>query len=69
MPRRSSAPGGVGVFGAFIPILGAIVTGVIAVLIALVAKGLLAAVLVGLLVVVSEVEGHVLQPVLLGRAV
>ena len=57
-------------FGAFIPFIGAIVTGVIAVLIALVAKGLVAAALVvGVLIVVGEMEGHVLQPLLLGRAV
>jgi putative heme transporter len=57
-------------FGAFIPTVGAIVTGAIAVLIALVAKGLLAAVLVVVvLIVVGELEGHVLQPLLLGRAV
>src|SRR5919199_4302748 len=57
-------------FGAFIPTVGAIVTGAIAVLIALVAKGLLAAVLVvGVLIVVGELEGHLLQPLLLGRAV
>src|SRR5438105_3260327 len=57
-------------FGAFIPFVGAIVTGVIAVLVALVAKGLLAAVWVVLvLILVGELEGHVLQPLLLGRAV
>jgi predicted PurR-regulated permease PerM len=57
-------------FGAFIPTVGAIVTGAIAVLIALVAKGFLAAVLVlVVLIVVGELEGHVLQPLLLGRAV
>jgi predicted PurR-regulated permease PerM len=57
-------------FGAFIPTVGAIVTGAIAVLVALVAKGLLAAVLVVVvLIVVGELEGHVLQPLLLGRAV
>jgi putative heme transporter len=57
-------------FGAFIPFVGAIVTGVIAVLIALVAKGLLAAVwVVMVLILVGELEGHVLQPLLLGRAV
>ena len=54
----------------FIPFVGAIVTGVIAVLVALVAKGLLAAVWVVLvLILVGELEGHVLQPLLLGRAV
>src|SRR5581483_9447291 len=49
---------------------GAFVTGAIAVLIALVAKGFLSAVLVlVVLIVVGELEGHVLQPLLLGRAV
>jgi predicted PurR-regulated permease PerM len=57
-------------FGAFIPTVGAIVTGVIAVLIAFVAKGLLGAVLVVvLLILVGQFEANVLQPVLLGRAV
>jgi predicted PurR-regulated permease PerM len=57
-------------FGAFIPFIGAILTGAIAVLIALVAKGLLAAVwVVMVLILVGELEGHVLQPLLLGRAV
>ncbi len=57
-------------FGAFIPTVGAIVTGAVAVLVALVAGGLLPALLVVVvLIIVGQVEGHVLQPLLLGRAV
>jgi predicted PurR-regulated permease PerM len=56
--------------GAFVPILGAFVTGTVAVLVALVAKSLVSALVVlGLLLAVMQVEGHVLQPLLLGRAV
>jgi predicted PurR-regulated permease PerM len=56
--------------GAFVPILGAFVAGTIAVLVALVAKSLVTALVVlGLLIAVMQIEGHVLQPLLLGRAV
>ena len=56
--------------GAFIPTVGAVVTGVIAVLIALVANGIIPALIVlGVVVAVQQLEGHVLQPLLLGRAV
>jgi predicted PurR-regulated permease PerM len=56
--------------GAFVPILGAFVTGTVAVLVALVAKSLVSALVVlGLLLAVMQIEGHVLQPLLLGRAV
>jgi putative heme transporter len=56
--------------GAFVPILGAFVTGTVAVLVALVANGLVSALVVlGLLLAVMQLEGHVLQPLLLGRAV
>ncbi|GLZ33068.1 AI-2E family transporter [Lentzea sp. NBRC 105346] len=56
--------------GAFIPIIGAVVTGAVAVLIALVAKGPLAALIVlAVLIGVMQLESHVLQPLLLGRAV
>jgi predicted PurR-regulated permease PerM len=56
--------------GAFVPIVGAVVTGGIAVLIALVANGPVPAlVLLGIVIAVQQLEGHVLQPVLLGRAV
>ncbi|MBM4526083.1 AI-2E family transporter [Rhodococcus hoagii] len=56
--------------GAFIPIVGAFVTGFLAVLVALVTKGLLTALIVlGIIVGIMQLEGHVLQPLLLGRAV
>jgi len=57
-------------FGAFIPTVGAIVTGAVAVLVALVTNGLLSALLVVVvLILVGQLEGQVLQPLLLGRAV
>jgi predicted PurR-regulated permease PerM len=56
--------------GAFIPIIGAVVGGGVAVLIALVTKGLVTALIVlGVVVAVMQLESHVLQPLLLGRAV
>jgi putative heme transporter len=56
--------------GAFIPILGAVVAGGVAVLIALVAQGPVSALIVlGVVVAVMQLESHVLQPLLLGRAV
>ena len=55
---------------AFIPIIGAVLAGTVAVLIALVAKGLVPAlILLGIVVGVMQLESHVLQPLLLGRAV
>ncbi|HEX8304324.1 MAG TPA: AI-2E family transporter [Jatrophihabitans sp.] len=56
-------------FGAFIPIVGAFVTGALAALVALVTNGPTSALIVlALVVIVQQVEGHVLQPVLVGRA-
>ena len=56
--------------GAFIPIIGALLTGGVAVLIALVTNGFIGAVIVLAIVVgVMQLESHVLQPMLLGRAV
>jgi hypothetical protein len=47
-----------------------VVTGAVAVLIALVANGLIPAVIVlAVVIAVQQLEGHVLQPLLLGRAV
>jgi putative heme transporter len=55
---------------AFIPVIGAVASGAIAVLIVLVAKGLVPALIVlGVVVVVQQLEGNVLQPLLMGRAV
>lgn len=56
--------------GAFIPIIGAVVAGTVAVLVALVTNGAVAALVVLAIVIgVMQFEGHVLQPLLLGRAV
>ncbi|MBB5960535.1 putative PurR-regulated permease PerM [Saccharothrix tamanrassetensis] len=56
--------------GAFIPIIGAVITGAVAVLVALVAEGPVAALIVlAVLIGVMQLESHVLQPLLLGRAV
>ena len=56
--------------GAFVPIVGALVSGSVAVLVALVALGWVQAlIMLGGLILVMQVEGHVLQPFLLGRAV
>ncbi|NMM84493.1 AI-2E family transporter [Rhodococcus sp. SRB_17] len=56
--------------GAFIPIIGAFLTGFLAVLVALVTKGLLTALIVlGIIIGVMQLEAHVMQPLLLGRAV
>lgn len=55
---------------AFVPIFGAVVAGAVAVLIALVANGPLTAVIVLIVVIaVNQLESHILQPFLLGRAV
>ncbi len=54
----------------FIPIVGALISGSLAVVIALVTQGWLTAVIVlALLIGVMQLEGHVLQPFLLGRSV
>jgi predicted PurR-regulated permease PerM len=56
--------------GAFVPIIGGVVAGGIAVLIALVANGPIPAlILLGIVIGVQQLEAHVLQPLLLGRAV
>ena len=55
---------------AFIPIVGAVVAGSVAVLVALVANGFVPALIVlGIVIAVMQLESHVLQPLLLGRAV
>jgi len=54
--------------GAFIPIIGAFVAGAFAVLIALVTKGATTALIVLIIViVVQQIEGNVLQPIIQGR--
>ena len=56
--------------GAFVPLVGAVVAGFLAVIVALIAKGLLYALItLGLIIAVQQLEGHVLQPLVMGRAV
>ncbi|MCL2849251.1 MAG: AI-2E family transporter [Micrococcales bacterium] len=56
--------------GSFIPIVGALATGAVAVLVALVAGGPWTALWMLIIVIgVQQVEGHVLQPFLMGHAV
>jgi len=56
--------------GAFIPIVGASVSGAVAVLVALVDQGwVIALIVLGAVILVQQVEGHVLQPLIMGRAV
>ena len=57
-------------FAAFVPLIGAFIAGLVAVLIALVSGGLLdAALVLGSIILVQQIEGHVLYPVLMGRTV
>jgi putative heme transporter len=66
-----AVPLGVLVFlAAFIPVVGALVSGIVAVLVALVSHGpVTALIMLGIVVTVNQVEAHVLQPFLMGRAV
>ncbi|WP_307865186.1 AI-2E family transporter [Myceligenerans salitolerans] len=66
-----AVPIGVLVFvGSFIPMVGAIVTGAIATVVVLVAQGWVAAIIMlGIVILVQQIESHVLQPFLMGQAV
>jgi predicted PurR-regulated permease PerM len=56
--------------GAFMPLIGAFLAGLAAVLIALVSNGVVAALLVlAAIVIVQQVEGHLLYPILMSRTV
>jgi predicted PurR-regulated permease PerM len=56
--------------GAFIPVIGATLSGAVAVLVALVTNGAVSALLVlAVVIAVQQLEGHVLQPLIMGRAV
>ncbi|GAT83373.1 membrane protein [Streptomyces sp. F-3] len=55
---------------AFIPLVGAVISGALAVVVALVTQGVFTGVMVLVVVLaVQQIEGHVLQPFILGRAV
>ncbi len=56
--------------GSFIPIVGAVVTGALAVFVALIYNGpVIALIMLGIVLLVQQVEGHVLQPLIMGTAV
>lgn len=56
--------------GAFIPLVGAVLTGLLAVLVALIAKGwIYGLITLGLIIAINQLEAHVLQPLVMGRAV
>ncbi|MDT0486218.1 MULTISPECIES: AI-2E family transporter [Streptomyces] len=54
----------------FIPLVGAVASGALAVLVALVTQGVFTAVMtLAVVLAVQQIEGHILQPFILGRAV
>lgn len=54
----------------FVPIVGAVASGIVAVVVALVSNGLVSAIIMLAVVIgVQQLEGHVLQPFLMGKAV
>ena len=54
----------------FVPIIGAVLSGAVAVLVALVSQSVwVALIMLGVVLAVNQLESHVLQPFLLGRAV
>ncbi|RFA14093.1 AI-2E family transporter [Subtercola boreus] len=56
--------------GSFIPVVGAVLTGAVAIFIALVYNGwVIALVMLGVVLLVQQIEGHVLQPLVMGTAV
>lgn len=57
-------------FGAFIPVIGAVLAGLAAFLIALATEGVTAALIVGgLVLAVQQIEGNVMAPFILGRSI
>ena len=64
-------PIGILVFvGSFVPVVGAIATGAIAVVVVLVSNGWVAAlIMLGVVLLVQQIESHALQPFLMGHAV
>lgn len=57
-------------FGAFIPVIGALITGILAVLVALASNGPVTALIVaGIVLAVQQFESNVLQPIIMRRSV
>jgi predicted PurR-regulated permease PerM len=56
--------------GAFIPIVGATLSGIVAVAVALVTRGpVIALIVLAAVIAIQQLEGHILQPLIMGRAV
>jgi predicted PurR-regulated permease PerM len=56
--------------GSFIPVVGAVATGALAVFVALIYLGPIPAlIMLGIVLLVQQVEGHILQPLVMGSAV
>ena len=56
--------------GSFVPLVGAVLTGFVAVLLALVANDWVnALIMLGIVLLVQQLESHILQPLIMGRAV
>jgi predicted PurR-regulated permease PerM len=56
--------------GSFIPVVGAVLTGAIAIFVALVYLGPVPAlIMLGIVLLVQQVEGHILQPLVMGSAI
>jgi predicted PurR-regulated permease PerM len=57
-------------FGAFFPIVGAVLAGALAALVTLVTNGFTPALIItGVIVAIQQIEGDVLQPIVMGKAV
>jgi predicted PurR-regulated permease PerM len=55
---------------AFVPLVGVLIAGTLAVLVTLAAKGWVSALIVlGILIVMNQLEGHLLQPQIVGKMV
>jgi predicted PurR-regulated permease PerM len=55
---------------AFVPLVGVLIAGTAALLIVIAAKGLIAAlILLGILIAMNQLEGHLLQPQVVGKMV
>jgi predicted PurR-regulated permease PerM len=55
---------------AFVPLVGALVAGALAILVVLAAKGwIMAVVVLGILIVMNQLESHLLQPQVVGKMV
>lgn len=56
--------------GSFVPVIGALISGAVAVLLALVALGpVQALIMLGIVLLVQQLESHILQPLIMGKAV